>query len=312
MRKAIINMADTGAMESTLHMLTMIGYDCYRPDESLLQVLRKIGLSNVLSVDDMVKDWGYARPRLDKITREGDMEDCDLFVDTKAHTNYNLIVDRWPNLKDKVLWCCLNGGDPKKRKDGLPWTDPPCPILTNNQWYLDYERAYTFIPYYTRFNERFRLDFRSPPICLVHNVQGWGYGEHLPKLKELGVRFYGGGDGNEKLLSHADAMFRLAAASCLMHVKVGDTVGYAMLEAMASECPFFCTQFYIDECRLHDILIPGETCLTFNVNNLDSLKEQWEDTKGMAKIAKTAKSHLLEMMWRDVYEFEMFMREHFK
>ena len=103
-----------------------------------------------------------------------EMESADLYVDIKAHRCYDKVVRRWPNLAGKVLWYRINGGKPEHvvnaRGDHGDEVNPPCPVLTPNQWYKDAlctdpmnpkygaptpwaGRAYTCWPVFCRFND---------------------------------------------------------------------------------------------------------------------------------------------------------------
>ncbi len=315
MKLAILNAADTGATESTAFMLEQAGYEVRLPTEELLAELRRVGLENVLSVPDLVRDWGYAEPRVPRTAGVTDMHLADLFVDTKAHVNHERVVKVWQNLKNKVLWLCLNGGDPMKRTDGLPWADPPCPVLTHNQWYKNRPGACVCFPPYRRSGEVLPTKPVDSPICLVHNVARWGYGGSLPRLRMKGVRFYGGGDGNECLLPHAKVLQTLASSQYLLHLKKGDTVGYAMVEAMDLLVPFVCTQEYVRECRLEELLVPGKTCLTFDPENPDSLEEVNRSLANARTIlALDARNRYRELAWqadRDLAGFLEFLGRHF-
>lgn len=315
MKKAILNIADTGALESTAHMLESIGYECRRPDNKLIGEIRNAGLEGVYSIEELVQKWGYDYPNVTALATCLDMENIDLFVDVKAHTNYERIVGKWPNLRDRVLWCCLNGGDPTKRKDGLPWSDPPCPTLTNNQWYVSIPDSYVCYPPYIHYKDSLRMGHDGPPLCLVHNVMRWGYGGIVESLSKIGVKFYGGGDDTPNgLLTHKKSIELLEKALCMVYCKVGDTVGYAVLEAMSIGCPLVCTEHYIQETRQHWLLEPNVTCLTFNpqdpVKSVQKILTRLSEGEENAKLGEVARKRLGKLMWnkeRDGEDFKEFM-----
>lgn len=348
---AIVNIADTGALETTTLMLQAVGYDCYRPDPQLLHAIRwEAQCEGCYSVEELVKDWGYDPPFLNALASLDMVDRCDLFVDVKAHVNYPRLVKRWKNLEGKVLWCCLNGGDPLKRTkyNGLEkvqdtsWSNPPCPVLTNNMWYKDQSticqhcvgrepgtpdaykmqhpcrlcngkrsipapwagRAYAYYPLYARLNDRNRSGIDGPPICLVHNVAGWGYGHLVEQFRALGGKCYGGGSAPDGLIPHRKVMELLSSARCMVHLKIGDTVGYAVVEAMASAVPVVCTQHYIDETRLHDLLEPYKTCVTFPDFGRTSFGlvmlavfERLGDPTENAKVGEAGRDRLRQVMW---------------
>lgn len=319
--KAILNIADTGALESTAYMLECAGYDCYRPNNELIKELRHFGLENVLSVEDLVADYGYAPPRVSKLASPQDMFHADLFVDTKAHVNYETIVKCWNNLRGKVAWMCLNGGDPWKRRDGLRWTNPPCPVITHNQWYKPFGKAYVCYPPYMRFGEQPQSNENADgnPICLVHNVERWGYGHAVQPLREIGVKFYGL-NTPEGPIKNGNALELLAKAVAMVYLKQGDTVGYATLEAISVGTPLMVTQHYIDETNLHDLLKPGWTCVVFNqlnaVESVQHLLRIFRENKPFRdSIVAQARANLLAVMWnkeRDLRSFKRFMERNFK
>lgn len=351
-KRCIINLADTGACESTALMLESAGYRCELPSSALIAELRHHGLENVLDVSSMVKDWGYAEPRLPRTAQPRDMFHVDLFVDTKAHVNYGKIKAAWPSLN--VLWRCINGGDPnseKRRADTPLWANPPCPVLTDNQWYVcwicngygeqpwtdDADRgpkpcatcngsgesrvSYTHFPPYARAADRNTMrsgmywsGYRAP-VCLLHNAERWGYGAIIPILRSAcGVKFYGT-NSPDGLLPHAEAMGKLAQASFLLHAKIGDTVAYAVIEAIFSLVPVVCTQFYIDECRLHALLEPGKTCLTFDPTNaVESVMEiaaELADPERNLTLARAALARYADLQWRDTEGFAAFLQRHY-
>ncbi len=314
MKRAIINLADTGACESTAYMLEQVGYEVRRPDPALITELRHFGLENVLDSESMQKDWGYDTPRVPATAAPADMFHADLFIDTKGHTNYGKIIANWPNLMSRVLWCCLNGGDPHKRKEP-EWAKPPCPVLTNNQWCYGIQDFYTCFPPYRRMAERVRRDITGPAICLIHNAERWGYGAIVPILREhCGVRFYGT-NSPDGLLQHQQAMQQLSSAPFMLHAKIGDTMAYAVVEAIASLVPIVCTQFYIDECRLGELLEPGVTCLTFDpldaVESVTRIKVKLYDKDYNLRLARAALARYADLQWKDVEGFAKFMERNF-
>lgn len=141
---AIVQVADTGPLESLVYMLRSAGYKCYTPNAALRSELKSIGCDTVLDIQTLVSQWGYEEPFAIPEASPSQMKVADLFVDIKAHRTYHLITQRWPNLTNKVLWYRINGGKPEHviRADGFDCGDeanPPCPVLTPNQWYKETE-----------------------------------------------------------------------------------------------------------------------------------------------------------------------------
>ena len=201
----------------------------------------------------------------------------------------------WPMA---VSQCAMCGGRGKiGMTDHGDEINPPCPVLTPNQWYKDcYEPdghpgwkfkqwAYAFWPPFHRFDEfdkprcHEKLDSRGggkggkydPPLCLIHRVSGWGYDKLVePFRDQLGVRMHGVGcpDG---LINHSVVATRLSSALAMVHLKSNDAPGYAIYEAMAAACPVVCTRRLIWRSKMQDLLIPGETCLVFDRETHDGL-----------------------------------------
>lgn len=354
---AILNVADSGPLDSLALMLRSAGYDCRLPDADLKRRLRRAGCVGVQDVSDLVGCWGYEPPLL---TAEAGARDLarpgTLLVDTKAHANYAALQRNWPGLR--VLWHCLNGGDPAKRTDGLPWANPPCPVLTPNQWYASLTqtchhclgrepgtrdawkmshpcrlcngeravptpwvgKAYVYYPPFVPTSHYRRSGIDGPPVCLVHNVARWGYGACVEPLRAIGVRFYGGGDGNDALLSHKSVPHVLSRAVALVHVKKGDCMGYAVMEAMHAGCPVIVTQQYIDEVACGRLLEPGVTCATFDPEprecaaSVEGALQLLRDPEMNARVGRAARARLDELAWRESRDGESlraFLRRHF-
>lgn len=336
MKLAVINAADTGAVEATAFMLSKVGYDCYLPHNALRQELRHIGVTSDDPMD-LAKRFAYDHPRVPYYY--GGVEAIDLFVDLKAHAVYGKLAQRWPSLTNKVLWLCINGGTPLKRPE-REWSDPPCPVLTHNQWYECetfgdlhkyessvkgggaslklpwFDRSYTCFPPYQRLERHQRLGHDGQAVCLVHNVERWGYGEAVEKLKGH-VLFFGGGSP-AGLISNDQCCDLLKRAVAMVLVKCGDAVGFSTVEAMSSACPVVCTQHYIDETRLHRLLEPGVTCLTFDqkypVESLKAALDVLSCKVNNERIGQAGRERLVELMWRedrDLPSFQEFMEGHY-
>ena len=339
MKIAILQVADTGPLESLVVMLRTAGYDCAIPDNDLKNVLRKIGCNLVYDIQGLVDGMGYDPPFPIPEAGVADMERRDvLYVDVKAHRDYETIVRRWPHLAGKVLWYRINGGKMEHviKPDGEDCGDevnPPCPVLTPNQWYQGHDRSYTCWPPFVRFNDyQDRIDGTTtgylPPVCLIHNFAGWGYGAMEGPARAMGIRIYGRGSP-DGLVKHATVPMLLRHSRCMVHFKSSDAPGYAIYEAMAAGCPVVCTRRLIWRCRMRDLLIPGETCLVFDRETHDGLseadvrhcteelKEHIQALKDQAcnrRIGQAGRERLAEIMWRpdrDLPSLHEFMTRNF-
>lgn len=309
MKKAILQVADTGPLESFVVMLRSAGYECHLPTEGLRDQLRKIG-GLVLSPRDLERSMGYSPPI--PLPEADSMDGCDLYVDVKAHQTYHRLVERWPNLAGRVLWYRINGGEPEHvvRKDGDRVVEdcgdevnPPCPVLTPNQWYetlvkcsgcggvfdaedvdlwcecgsdfMRFPPFYVCWPPFVRFGEygprRWTPGMEGDVgLCLLHNARGWGYQDMMEPSHRLGIRVYGRGSP-AGLLPHREIKARLQHDRTYVHLKSNDAPGYALYEALASACPIILPRRLIWRCRMQELFVEGETCLCFDRETHDAL-----------------------------------------
>lgn len=383
--KAILQVADTGPLESLVVMLRSVGVECLYPSYQLRQELRRIGMTLVLEVEGLMKGWGYDRPFDIPPAELGDMDRDDVvYVDVKAHRDYAKVVRRWPNLADRVLWYRIQGGQPEhvvkpSGEDCGDEVNPPCPVLTPNLWYrcrsqceycggfhLEFDEdsqccgkrsnlvgvpweAYSCWPPFHRFDEYvYPRPFTPPeerskkvyqpscmkyeaPLCLIHNLAGWGYGALVENVRKLGVLCYGAGSP-DGLIQHREIKVRLTNAVAMVHLKSSDAPGYALYEALAASCPVVCSRRLIWRNRMQDLFIPGETCLVFDRETHDGLSEKDVDdcTKEIAghlksladpaynrRIGEAGRERLRELMWSeskpaDVASLRSFIERHFK
>lgn len=361
-RIAVLQVADTGPLESLVVMLRSVGYECRLPNAGLREQLRRIECDNVEEIDRLVSHWGYDRPfDLPEAGVADILHPLSLYVDVKAHRNGPRVAGAWNgNLRQRTLWYRINGTAPEivpgKGDEVNLW----CPILTPNQWYHEDPSsfpkfwdgkspsgpewggmAYTCWPPFYRFKDydhrrgptregqtTFQYD---PPMCLVHNLAGWGYGALTSSFRErLGVRLYGvrSPDG---LINHREIPRRLAFALAYVHLKSSDAPGYALYEALAAGCPVICTRRLIWRCRMGELLIPGETCLVFDRETHEGLTEEdvrtctkevgdhlekLKDPAYNAQIGEAGRARLQKVMWsadkpQDVESLKQFMVRHY-
>lgn len=360
MRNAILQVADTGPLESLVLMLRSAGYVCWTPNEALRRELAKLG-GLVLSNVQLQRTMGYEAPTLE-IPEAGPaaMPSADLYVDVKAHRTHDALVAKWPNLKGRILWYRINGGKPEEGVE----SNPPCPVLTPNQWYaahpsfsnqwgdelepmhecdVCHERvrglhgiqmhrcpwnAYVMWPPFhgiDRYDTPRPKHVYSDPICLVHNVNGWGYQDFVPIARRLGVKVFGRGSP-DGLIDHQHVPQLLKTALAYVHLKSNDAPGYAIYEAMASGCPVVCTRRLIWRCRMGDLLEPGVTCLAIDRETHDPLSAA--DLKSMEeelqshmdalrsidfnqRIGEAGRQRLKSLLWADKEGFQEWMRRSF-
>lgn len=354
MKKAILQVADTGPLESLVVMLRSVGYECFIPDKGLRDEARRIGCDTIVEIENLVKHWGYEHPFPLPLASIADVDRCDLYIDVKAQRSYSKIVSRWPSLYQKVLWYRINGSKPEHviKINGFDCGDevnPPCPILTPNQWYKPSDGFAGLVECLADTEEKFsssyacwppfvRVDEYPPrsilpnayPICLIHNLKGWGYGALVDPLGKLGVKFYGV-DSPDGLINHSEVKNRLQSCLAYAHLKSNDAPGYALYEALSASCPIICTRRLIWRCKMQDLLIPGKTCLVFDRETHDALDpadvisctnevrwhlEKLQDPAFNREIGEAGRKRLLEVMWNDkresdVSSLRMFMERNF-
>lgn len=313
MTLAILQCADSGPVESLIVMLRAAGWQCAYPSEALKNALRDLGCDTVLDIRGLVRGMGYDEPLRLPEAGLSDMARADVvYVDVKAHRNGPKVWKRWPALEKRTLWYRINGGQPehviRRNADGSVSEDcgdevnPPCPVLTPNQWYnnlhvrgkfnglglccccgqgpfstpQDAETHlricreqrndwYTCWPPFYRFDEHGgRADGEyAAPVCYIHNINGWGYREVVDPMRRLGVKCHGAGSP-DGLLQHQECKARLRDALCMVHLKSNDAPGYAIYEALATGCPLVCTRRLIWRSKMEQLLEPGVTCLAFD------------------------------------------------
>lgn len=278
MKVAVCQCSDPGPIESLAVMLRAAGYEPHLPDRRLIQFLRALGLDNVQTVETAMSREGVERPLDLPAASVETVEKCDLFVDIKAQRNAVRLWRRWPRLKNRLLWYRINGGEPahvvNSKGDHGDEIHPPCPVLTANLWYATpgpwSGKAYACWPpfyrqgyYYPVHGRPDRADAYEAPLCLVHNLAGWGHGLFADPMRALGVKMYGNGSP-DGLLQHSELPAKLSRALAYVHLKSNDAPGYALYEALSAACPVLVSKRLLDKCLMRDLFEPGVTCLQFD------------------------------------------------
>lgn len=323
MKTAILQVADSGPLESLVVMLRAAGYQCYLPTPVLRGELMGLGCDTVLDPRGLQENWGYDAPFPLPTACVRDMATADLYVDVKAHRNGPRVWTRWPRLRERTLWYRINGSRPEPGDE----SDPPCPVLTPNQWYATpgpwSDRSYACWPPFVRFDEYHpRLNRRAPdktgiayddPTCLINNLAGWGYAALIEPLQALGVKMHGVGSP-DGLIPHKEVPYRLSTAVAMVHLKSNDAPGYALYESLAAGCPVICTERLIWRCKMQDLLHPGENCLVFDRETRDELAPvdvatctrevdealQWITIPAYnRRMGLAGRDRLREIMWRE-------------
>lgn len=239
--------------------------------------------------------------------------------------------------------------------------NPPCPVLTPNLWYRECirdtngdgdcgrkgcycgGRSYAMWPPFVRFDEYSRnvpsvkvdgkeyLNYEQP-ICLIHNLRGWGYGALIENIRDnLGVACYGAGSP-DGLIQHGEIRYRLGKSLAMVHLKSNDAPGYALYEALAAGCPVIVTRRLIWRCRMQGLFIPNETCLVFDRETHDALTpddvracteevrealDRLKNPEFNRRIGRAGHEQLKKVMWSpsresDVQSLREFMARNFK
>jgi hypothetical protein len=329
-------------LESLVVMLRSAGFDPYIPNENLKRQLRDMGCDTVLDPEGLVKGWGYDQSMPLPMATPEDMNECAVYIDVKGHRNGPKIWGKWPRLKDRTLWYRINGGEPERviKSDGFDCGDevnPPCPILTPNQCYTPdgpwADKCYTFWPPFYRWKDYYQKHGRhgfsetyADPICLIHNLAGWGYGRLTDGMRALGIKFYGGGSP-DGLIQHCQVPEKLSKALAMVHLKSSDAPGYALYEAAAAGCPIILTRRLVWRCKMEKLFEDGYTCLMFDrighqgltdedvTECLHEVREALEFLRNPGenrRIGMAAHDRLQALMWSsevetDVSTFKRFM-----
>lgn len=330
---ALCRVSDTEPLLSLVTMLEYLGYECVLPDRSLRDYLRYIGCLNVDEFGDMRSRWGAEMPpdRLREVGI-GETPEISLYVDVNGFHNGPLVWEYFPFLERKTICYFINGGPLRNTLDKGDGITPACPVITTNQWYSSdviqfkvndkwaishsvdpppwRDKSYVFYPSFERWD---RILPRNPspgasPVCFCHNVMGWGYGEHVEAARKLGVKFYGGGNSPDGLVNHEDCFKILAEAPCVVYLKGGGAVDYALLEAMATGTPILVPKKYVGDTRLEDLL---GLCIHLSDDDLLASVEYHLETARMSTLtALENRRRMMEFCWqpeRDGSGFSQFM-----
>ncbi len=324
---ALLQVADTGPVESLALMLRSIGIRPFLMSKMLCRVFRELGCDTVLEWEDL-RRMGYEAPNLGgvqipEMTFETFQRNECLLFDVKAHRNGPKLWAKFPQLQGKTYWYRINGGKPERVPGHGDEIDPPCPVVTPDLWYATdgpwADKSYAFWPPFYRFGEyysnrgRIKQDY-SDPICLIHNLSGWGYGALIkPFRDELKIKLYGSGSP-DGLVPHHDVPNLLSNALCMVHLKSSDAPGSSLYEALAAACPVVCTRRLIWRNRMEELLVPNETCLVFDRETHDPLTPQdvldctqevkghlatLLDPKENERIGMNGLTRLKHLMWKE-------------
>jgi hypothetical protein len=295
---AVCQVGHPASLESLVVMLEAVGVRCVLPSNALYDRLRGLGCDTVVDPLGMADGWGYdLGVKLDQVGEKVMADPETVYVDVKAHRNGPKVWGKWRNLKRRTLWYRINGGEPADVPDKGSELNPGCPVLTPNLWYQEFKapptnplpattlaRSYACWPPFLKW-DTFEASGRSsatswshgyyaPPVCILHNATGWGYGEVLDSLRQdVGLRCYGGYGSPDSLMPHRSLPDVYHSALALVHLKSNDAPGYALYEAMASGCPVILPRRFNVRCRTWDLFEEGATCLMYDFATEGALPE---------------------------------------
>jgi len=346
---AMLQVADCGPLESLATMFRAIGWDCFVPDAGLRARLVAAGCDTVLDPEFLFREMGYDRPR--GVQQSGDLDSMDLYVDVKAQRNAEKAWKLHRRFEGRTIWYRINGGLPEITPQGGDELNFNFPIITPNRYYLDsptaYKNhvgsrrdanwgglAYVMWPPFARASD---YSVRAPnydgycnPVCLIHNVTGWGYSDLVePLRREARLLCFGSHGSPDGLIPHSGVPGLLAAALCMVHLKSNDCPGYALYEALHAGCPLIVPRRLIKRMRMADLLVEGATCLCFDIEGdergcgaLDvaacvaevrAATKQLMDSAENERIGNAGKRALAELIWnpeRDAESFKAFLRRY--
>lgn len=334
---ALCRVSDTEPLLSLVRMLEYVGYECVLPDRGLRNYLRGIDCLNVDEFKDLQANLGAEMPpsRL----REVNFEDLiggavDLYVDVNAFRNGPLLWHHWPALERRTLCYFINGGPPRDTVDKGNGIEIPCPVITTNRWYAgdvfqtrlhdgrwrkeEYwigiaddgsrkvkgpwrDKSYVFWPSFERWDRVLprRPDLGGSPVCFCHNVYKWGYGEYIDSAADLGVKFYGGGSTTHRMVWHEDLFEILAKAPCVVYLKGGGAVDYAVLEAMAAGCPVLFPVKYSKDTRTEELMgLCGALDDRYLLQEIETAVDLYRDPVRNAHLGEWGRQRVEELCWR--------------
>lgn len=277
MKKALILCPDTKPADSLSFMLEKIGVKSFVPSKKLwLQLHNSLGVNLVISNEALVSAWGYPPSLLQELDGKP-----DYIFDIKGHQNIDKLRVRFPDAK--VIWYRINGGEPEVTSQGDE-IDCNLPIVTPNQWYAEEKYAredrYVFWPKLVKvpsmLDDIKRSKLYTPPIALIHNFGGWGYGKLADGLNKLSVQIYGKGSP-QGLLTEKSKNALLKTTKALVHPKSTDAPGYAILEALDAACPVVISKRLLWRSS-YNLLLPGYDCLAFDRETHDALGKEDVET----------------------------------
>jgi hypothetical protein len=198
-------------------------------------------------------------------------------------------------------------------------------------WYAEAgpwgDKAYAFWPPFALWDafQRARTPGTYPPVCLVHNQAGWGYGVVGERLRaSIGLKCYGGYGSPDGCYPHAELPKLLAGTGCMVHLKSVDAPGYAVYEAMAAGCPVVIPGRFIYRCRAGTLLERGVTCLVFDdhdepsrhddeecVREVHRAVAMLEDPVINRRVGEAGRDRLRGLLWNDAAGFAAFLERHF-
>lgn len=256
-------------------------------------------------------------------TRNGVTEDCGNEIDPGCPV---LTPNQWYKGLYICKWCSKVG-------DVRPETiseNPLCHCGGEWSWSLSNHKSYACWPPFHGI-ERYetpRQTLLTSPVCLIHNLNGWGYAALSDGMRKLGVKLYGRGTA-DGLVPHQQIPKMLNSALAMVHLKSSDAPGYAIYEALASACPLICTRRLIWRCQMQELLIPGQTCLVFDRETHDPLSDtdvaeclgeveghllSLRNLDRNREIGENGRNRLKEVMWRadrDGDSLRRFMERHY-
>ncbi len=348
MSTVMIQCADCGPLESIVSMFHAIGWQCLIPDASLRARLISAGCDTVLDPEFLFREMGYDRPQ--GVVASGDLDSVDLYADVKAHRNGPKVWEIAPRLKGRTMWYRINGGMPEITPQGGDELHFEMPIITPNVFYRDDPTsyadytgnlsgenwgglAYVCWPPFARATEFLDVaaeDRSQPPVCLIHNVNGWGYRDLVEPLRDaVGLKCFGSHGSPDGLVAHRDVLDLLTKARCMVHLKSNDCPGYSLYEAIFAGCPLVVSRRLIKRMRMQELFVEDETCLCFDVEGdsrgcgpLDVEKctvevraaiDMLADDRIAETLADKALDRLTNLIWdehRDADDFAAFVGTH--
>lgn len=256
--KAVFSGIDTHPANSLALALRSVGYECVMLGDPALKTLRNKAYIGGVGADGLMS-MGYVPPNMPYVGLDA-LDTADVFIDLKTKW-LDSFKKMYPDMP--VIHYLINGGADDYENCGFEY-----PVVTNNMW-VQGEAFCEWLPFDNVHNLEPRMKATEPfepPIGLIHNVKGWGFGFMVNEaVKELNLRIFGAGSPMGPLRNdRLQEIFAKTIAN--VHLKSNDCPGWALIETMYSGVPLVVPEMMLDRMRMRDMYENNVNCLTWGAD----------------------------------------------